>query len=201
MKLHEEIALHYPQYHDLQHYPKDRVALIRRTKDEWGIFGNFYQAPIEVNGVRFDCTERLFHLMKFKPEAREGIREEYFGARAGMNIKQHMKPMYREHPEWFRCDWGSMVVDAMRFCLQTKYEQCEPFRRELARSAELGLFIAEKAHGKEYDSYSAILQGDEYVGPNLLGRLLMELRDSGRLEYHLPEDALCFVEHLKDNKK
>ena len=32
-------------------------------------------------------------------------------------------------------------------------------------------------------------QGDFYVGPNLMGRLLMELRDNGRLEFVLPLSA------------
>ena len=39
--------------------------------------------------------------------------------------------------------------------------------------------------------------GCKYVGPNLLGRLLMELRDNGKLEYNLPDDALDFIEILK----
>jgi hypothetical protein len=34
------------------------------------------------------------------------------------------------------------------------------------------------------------------VGPNLLGRLLMELREGGKLEYSLPKDALNFVKQL-----
>ena len=41
------------------------------------------------------------------------------------------------------------------------------------------------------------LHGDNFVSPSLLGRLLMELRDNGKLEYKLPEDALEFVEFLK----
>ena len=34
-------------------------------------------------------------------------------------------------------------------------------------------------------------------GPNLLGQFLMELRDTGKLDYTLPTDALDFIEHLK----
>ena len=41
-----------------------------------------------------------------------------------------------------------------------------------------------------------------FVGPNLLGRLLMELRDGdGTLDYHLPDDAFKFVEVLKLQQK
>ena len=45
------------------------------------------------------------------------------------------------------------------------------------------------------------LVGDDFVGPNLLGRLLMELRDQGTLEYHLPADALDFITVLKNETK
>lgn len=40
--------------------------------------------------------------------------------------------------------------------------------------------------------------GENFIGPNLLGRLLMELRDNGTLEYRLPVDALDFVEVMKN---
>ena len=30
-----------------------------------------------------------------------------------------------------------------------------------------------------------------------MGRLLMELRDHGKLEYHLPDNALDFIEIVK----
>ena len=191
MSLHEQIQQYYPQYSDIQRYPADQCACIRKTKDEWGILGNFYQAPIVVEGVTIDCTERLFHLMKFRAtaDAKEGIKSEYT-VKAGMNIKMHMKPIYRQHPEWIRDDWGEMVVDAMKFCLQTKYEQCDLFivEDETARNA--------RKH-KDADSWGVNLVGNEYVGPSLLGRLLMELRDTGKLEYQLPDDAFEFLLYLK----
>lgn len=207
MTLHEQIQIYYPQYSDIQHYPAAQCACIRRTSEEWGIFGNFYRTdpPIVINGVTFDCTERIFHLMKFKPTAKEGILSEY-NARAGMPIKMHMKPIYKNHPEWLRDEqeWGSMVVDAMKFCLVKKYEQCELFRNELERSK--GLYIVEdetsrninKRKHKAADSWGVNIEGDECVGPSLLGRLLMELREKGTLEYHLPEDALDFIKVIKE---
>jgi hypothetical protein len=50
---------------------------------------------------------------------------------------------------------------------------------------------------KDADSWGTNLVGKEYVGPNLLGRLLMELRDNGKLDYTLPADALEFLKFLK----
>ncbi len=34
-----------------------------------------------------------------------------------------------------------------------------------------------------HEMIRAVLIGDNYIGPNLLGRLLMELRDNGHFEF------------------
>ena len=192
----------YPEYYSIEHYPADQTACIRKTSEEWGIFGNFAMVPVLVNGVTFDCTERLFHIMKFKPDATEGIREQ-MDVSAGQRIKMHMRSISRNHHEWLHDHWPTMVVDAMKYCLTLKYEQCDLFRKELQRSR--GMFIVEdetsRKRGRDADTWGAVLQGEEYVGPNLLGRLLMELRDSGGLTYHLPEDAFAFLEFCKGQKK
>jgi ribA/ribD-fused uncharacterized protein len=196
MQVHEMIRNFFPEYYSIERYPAEQTVCIRKTKDEWGVFGNFYRTPIVVNGVTFDCTERLFHLMKFKPDATEGIREQ-MDVHAGQRIKMHMKSIYKNHPEWFHDHWPTMVVDAMKYCLTLKYEQCELFRNELQRSS--GMFIVEDETARKLDTWGAVLleEEDEYVGPNLLGRLLMELRDNGKLEYTLPDDALDFINVLK----
>ena len=183
MQLHEMIKDNYPEYYSIERYPADETICIRGTKDEWGILGNFYQTPIVVNGITFDCTERLFHIMKLRPDATEGIKE-MMEVKAGMGIKMHVKHLYKAHPEWFHNHWPSMVVDAMKYCLTLKFEQSEAFRKELERSK--GKYIVEdetsRKKGKDADTWGVVLKGNEYVGPNLMGRLLMELRDNGHFE-------------------
>lgn len=197
----EMIQKYYPEYYNIVSYPAAQTVCIRKVRDEWGILGNFAQAPIVVDGVTFDCTERLFHMMKFRPDATEGI-HDMMSTGGGLRMKMHMKPMYTNHPEWFHDHWPSMVVDAMKFCLVQKYEQCEAFRNELERSK--GCYIVEdesaRRRGRDADSWGAVLRGDAYVGPNLLGRLLMELRDNGTLTYTLPDDALAFIQTWKEGQ-
>lgn len=200
MKLHEMIRDHYPEYYSIERYPAVQTVCIRKTSEEWGSLGNFYRTPIIVNGMTFDCTERLFHLMKLSPDATEGI-QDMMSVNAGMGMKMHLKHLSKTHPDWFHDHWPTMVVDAMKYCLMLKYEQCDIFRKELQRSS--GKFIVEdetsRKRGRGADTWGAVLQGEEYVGPNLLGRLLMELRDKGKLEYTLPADALDFTNILKSN--
>ena len=90
------------------------------------------------------------------------------------------------------------IVDAMKYCLVKKYEWCPEFREALERTK--GLYIVEDQTTfprKTADSWGVKLSADgtQYVGPNLLGRLLMELRDNGgKLEYRLPEEMTRFVD-------
>ena len=63
--------------------------------------------------------------------------------------------------------------------------------RELERSR--GLYIVEVQNNPKLpaNTYNAKLSpdGQTWSGPNLMGRLLMELRDKGKLDYRLPEGA------------
>lgn len=179
----------YPQYYSIETYPVSECIAIRKVKDPWGIFGNFSPTPININNVVFKTSELLFQLMKFKDE--EPVIAVYNANNPKMTTK-HWEKMHR------REDWGKMIVDAMKFCLTQKYEQSEEFCQELERSK--GKYIVEDQTSfpkKTPDTWGVKQQGDDFVGPNLLGRLLMELRDNGKLDYTLPSDAFMFLEHLK----
>ena len=183
------IQQYYPEYYSIERYPADRCASFCKADGEWGILGNFGRTPLVVDGVTLKNSEQLFQLMKFKDE--EPVKAVY---QAG-NPKYPAKKWETTHR---RSDWGEMIVDVMKFCLTLKYQQSEAFRSTLLRTK--GLFIVEDQTTfpkKTADTWGAKLVGNEYVGPNLLGRLLMELRDNGELKYSLPEDALYCLKYLK----
>ena len=184
----------HPQYLGIKHYPYNQCALVKTAADEWGILGNFGRASVVVNGVEFSNTEKLFQCMKF---AHLPIIQEIY-AQNNMGIK--MKAKKKEYEQYVREDWPRIFLDVLKFVLVTKYEQSEAFRVELERSK--GFYIVEDETGrpgckKSADAYGTIRVGDEMVGPNLLGQFLMELRDTGKLDYTLPADALDFIEYLK----
>ena len=82
----------------------------------------------------------------------------------------------------------------MKYCLQQKYDQCPKFREELERTK--GFYIVELQDRKTVtdssrpNGWGVKTKGQQYVGPNIMERLLMELRDNGRLDYNLPDDFL-----------
>ena len=158
----------YPQYYSIKTYPISECVAIRKVKEPWGIF----------------------QLMKFKEE--KPILAVY-NAKTPKMIAKHWEKTHR------REDWGRMIVDAMKFCITQKYEQSEDFRKELERSK--GKYIVEDQTSfpkKTPDTWGVKQQGSDFVGPNLLGRLLMELRDKGKLDYQLPDDALYFFNYLNN---
>ena len=189
MHIREFIEKNYPEYYSIERYPVDKTAAFCKVDAPWGIFSNFGRTPLVVDGVSFDCSEKLFQVMKFADMA---SRKAVFKAK-GQTMK--MKAKHQEKVGTVRPDWGKIIVDAMKFCLMQKYTQSEAFRTELERSR--GLFIVEDQTTfpkKNPDTWGVKQSGDgkEYIGPNLMGRLLMELRDNGKLDYVLPSDATVF---------
>ena len=185
----EFIRTNYPEYWGWQTYPATECVRIHKVDEEWGIFSNFGHTPIVVDSLTIDTSERLFQLMKFRDE--EPVLDINKKGNPKMTAKKWEKTHRRE-------DWGEMVIDTMKFCLTKKYEQSEEFRKELERSK--GKYIVEDQTSfrkKNPDAWGVKQQGDSYVGPNLLGRLLMELRDNSELSYSLPDDAFDFIQILK----
>ena len=135
--------------------------------------------------------------MKFKvPEVVRRIRA---GITMGGKSSHQIKMTARSYEKAYRRpDWGQMIVDAMKYCLTIKYQQCTEFRSLL--EVTKGKYIVEDQTSmlkKHADAWGVKAIGDNYVGPNLLGRLLMELRDNGTLKYHLPDDAFDFINVIK----
>ena len=181
------IQQYYPEYYSIETYPAEQCVCIRKVAEEWGILGNFARTHIIINKVEFKNSEQLFQLMKFTDE--EPVKAVYQSA----NTKYAAKHWEKTHR---RSDWGCIIVDAMKFCLSKKYEQSEEFRLSLSQTK--GLFIVEDQSSfpkKTADTWGVKRIDDNYVGPNLLGRLLMELRD-GHMAYSLPDNALKFIDFL-----
>lgn len=189
------IKENYPEYWGISSYPAEQCAVFCSTHEEWGIFSNMAVSPIVVGGIEFKSGEHLFQMMKFNDP--EVVKLVWNGITANNKKSGNIKMTAKSYePARRRKDWGQMIVDAMKFCMVQKYEQCAEFRNELERSR--GLYIVEKQANpnKKADAWSAKLCGNEWVGPNLTGRLLMELRDNGTLTYTLPADALAFLKML-----
>ena len=188
MRLEGFIREYYPEWYGIQEYPADKTVSFLKVDGEWGLLSNFARTPIVIDGVTFDCTEKLFQVIKFTDEESRKI----IYSKKGQPIK--MMARHQEKVGSVREDWGRIFIDVMKFCLMQKYSQSEAFRKELERLK--GMFIVEQQPNpkRPAGAYSAKLSedGKTWRGPNIMGRLLMELRDKGTLKYSLSEDAMRF---------
>lgn len=185
----------YPEYYVWNEYPVEECIAFKTVSDRWGVLSNFYSAPLVVEGVEFVNSEQLFQMMKFTD--RQTLMAIYRAK--GLPLKWAAKKGEKEG--LCRPDWGRIIIDCMKFCLQTKYDQCEDFRNALIETG--GFHIVEDQTNEKTirrgkaDTWGVLRTGDKYTGSNLMGRLLMEMRGKGKLDYHLPEDIFGFIRQLE----
>lgn len=136
-----------------------------RTGDPYGCFSNFSAHPIEI-GMVWPTSEHYFQAQKFLDEAyREKIRREpspMIAARMGRNRDWPLRP-----------DWNAVKDDIMRTAIRAKVAQHTQVRETLLSTGDAGI-VEHTAN----DSYWA--DGGDGSGKNMLGRILMEVRDEVR---------------------
>lgn len=195
MHVRQFIEEFHPEYYSWNEYPASQTVSFCKVKDTHGIFSNFANTPIVVDGVTFICAESLFQIMKFTDS---GARRKIY-SKAGQGLKMCAKKY--EKTVGVRQDWGQILVDVLKFCLMQKYEQNEKFRKELIATGNKFIVEDQNSFRKPADTYGAKLtpDGKSWSGPNLMGRLLMELRDKNgkfELKHQLPADLLDFQDLL-----
>lgn len=172
--------MHYPQYDIIERYPAEHTISFTSTAAEWGLLSNFAKTPMLVNGIEFACVEQLYHYIRLN-NAQE--RAEYLKLTPNMGLKMKAKAFAKHGVE--RADWREIAVDVMRFCLNHKYQASVEFRKALADSGSKYIVEDESNRKKRPDSWGAVLDTAtyEFYGKNIMGRLLMELREEGELDY------------------
>jgi N-glycosidase YbiA len=134
------------------------------VSDEYGCFSNFSPHPIKLDGKIWPTSEHYFQAQKFEAdEYREQIRKQkspMIAARMGRDRKKRL-----------RRDWESKKDDVMRKAVRAKFEQHDDIRAVL-----LGTGSAKIVEHTENDSYWG--NGGDGSGKNMLGRILMQIRDA-----------------------
>ena len=180
----EFIKKYYPEYWGIQVYPIEQSVFFHKKTDEHWILSNMSSCPLEVDGIQFKSSEHLFQTLKFATPA--SITAVYQSKSPKMTAKHWQKVGGHR-----REDWGQIILDVMKFCLQKKYEQCPEFRAELDSTKEYNIVELQDRKNDKASSrangWGVKTKGENYEGANIMGRLLMELRD-GEMEYKLPKD-------------
>lgn len=168
-------------------YLRSEVVVVYKTKEEYGGLSNMASGyPVCVNGIRILTSEAMYQACRF-PHLPE-VQREIIGQHSPMTAKMKSKAFRKES----RPDWDAIRFKIMRWCLRVKLAQnYQSFGSLLLATGDSP--IVEQSRKDDY--WGAKAQGVDQellIGQNVLGRLLMELReqlkrdDDGKLKVVLP---------------
>lgn len=165
-------------------YSRGECAVFRKATDPLGGLANMAGGyPLRVNGVIIHSSEALYQACRFPSHL--AAQERVLAQKSPMTAKMVSKP-FREHT---RPDWEEVRVGIMRWVLRVKLIcQWESFGTILSSTGHRP--IVEDSHKDRF--WGALPQEDgNLIGANVMGRLLMELREElnqlkGQKEYRLP---------------
>ena len=141
--------------------------------------------PLRINGVSIRTSEALYQLCRYPhlPEIQEMIVLE----KSPMTAKMKSKPFRKQS----RNDWDKIRVKVMRWCLRVKMLQNrEKFLNLLTETGDMPIVELSTR-----DSFwgAKPTEFDTITGMNVLGRLLMELREevnNGEFDFDSPMPPL-----------
>lgn len=130
---------------------------------DFGEFSNFALFPIALNGETWPTSEHFFQAQKFEDsEYRQKIRK----TESPMNAAK----LGRDRKRKLRNDWETVKVGIMRHAVLAKFSQYEELRSLL-----LSTGTATLVEHTENDSFWG--DGGDGSGQNMLGKILMEVRE------------------------
>lgn len=152
-------------------YDPTTSAVFLKTNERFGGLSNMAPGfPIVLNGVRIRTSEALYQACRFP--SRPDVQRQIIDDPSPMTAKMRSKPFRVDTRE----DWESVRVGVMRWCLRLKLAQNRhTFGALLLSTGEMPI-VEKKVRRKDF--WGATEQPDgTLVGMNVLGRLLMELRE------------------------
>jgi len=151
-------------------YDRETSVVFLKTKERFGGLSNMAGGfPLRVNGVRIRTSEALYQACRFPhmPDVQRTIIDE----RSPMTAKMRSKPFRKDS----RPDWDAVRVKIMRWSLRVKLAQnWREFGRLLLSTGVRP--IVEQSRKDDFWGAKVVEDGT-LVGMNVLGRLLMELRE------------------------
>lgn len=155
-------------------YHVGEAVVIHKTKDLFGGLSNMASGyPLVVNGISLLTSEALYQACRF-PHLPE-VQLEIIAQHSPMTAK--IKSRLRANDS--RPDWSDVRVRVMQWCLRVKLAQhYETFGDLLLATGDAPL--VEQSRSDDFWGAKLKTDGCELVGRNVLGRLLMALRDLRR---------------------
>ena len=147
------------------------VVILKTKGEQFGGLSNMSSGfPLQVNNIPIRTSEALYQACKYP--SMPMIQSEIIAQNSPMTAKMRAKV----HRRNFRADWHAVRVEIMRWCLQVKLAQnWDTFSKLLLETGDRP--IVEQSRKDAFWGAKAV-DDHTLVGMNVLGRLLMELRET-----------------------
>ena len=148
----------------------------------FGWLGNMFASPIEHNGIKWRTPEALFQSLRFSDPSLIKLCLE---AKSPFGLKLSLKKLQDRMVIIPKSDQD---IQNMRMVLRLKFSQYPELKEQLIATGSAILIedvTARKSGNSKF--WGAYLDNGYWIGENMLGTLLMELR-SELLNGDLPED-------------
>ena len=144
--------------------------MINTFEGEFAFLSNFYPSPIEKDGIEYPTVEHFFQAMKTTNlEERKAIAKARTpGVAKRMGRQVHLRP-----------EWEDIKVDIMRQGLNLKFSDLE-LRMRLLNTGGAPLVEGNTWHDNTWGDCMCPKCID-IQGHNILGKLLMDLREQVRV--------------------
>ena len=160
-------------------YSKKDIISFAKIADEWGLFSNVHYGALFVNETLIPSVEALYQSCKYP--LYPNIQKEILSQDNAMKAKN----ISRQYIRYQRQDWEDVKFQIMRWCLMVKLIQEWDNLAPLLLKTK-GLPIVE--YSKKDALWGAMPYGnDKLKGKNILGRLLMDIRDKYILTNEKPQ--------------
>ncbi len=132
-------------------------------------FTNFYEQDITVDGKVWPTTEQYYQASKFTDPNLQNIIQKFKSDSSGSAPRKAFD-FANKNKQSLRPDWYDVNLDNMRKAIYEKFAQYPQLATMLLQT---GNAILVEDAGKNDSFFGA---GDDYLGQNWLGRILMEVR-------------------------
>jgi ribA/ribD-fused uncharacterized protein len=169
---------------ELRTYDRAHCVVFHKTREAFGALSNMAAGfPLYVAGVEILTSEALYQACRFPhlPEIQRLIIQQ----NSPMTAKMKSKP----HRNKTREDWDAVRVGIMKWCLKIKLVQHWNRFGEVLLSTGIRP-VVEQSRRDEFWGAVSDSKGSILVGSNVLGRLLMDLRE--RLKKNPDEFSVVF---------
>lgn len=144
-----------------------------------GYLSNFYPVTFYMNKIEFTCSEQAFMYEKCKYF--DGNNQVLLSDILQESNPNKIKKLGRKVRYFSESEWDNVKYDIMEKCLREKFIQNPTLKDKLLNTYPNELYEAspwDKIWGIGYDKDTALDVNPNKYGKNLLGKVLMDIREN-----------------------